>query len=92
MVSPSSSEGFAVFTCQHDTADIVSWEVNGSSYLDVNIIISTHPLPHGAPLHKLNITDFRESNLTVVVCLALFLDGSATQLTEPAFLILQGIP
>ena len=91
-MSPSSSDDFAVFNCQHDTADIVSWEVNGTSltYLDINITISVHLLPYGAPLHRLKIPIDREYNQTAIVCLAIFLSGAAPQMTEPAFLILQG--
>lgn len=84
---------FATFTCQHDTADIVSWLVNQTtlSYLDANITTSLQPLPNAAPLHKLNIPARQQYNMTQVICLAIFFDGREQERSDPpSYLIFQG--
>ena len=93
-IHPESSEGIAAFPCQHDTAPIITWIVNNTASsnidVDVGIMTCTSPLPNGPPLHTLKIPSDREYNMTEVVCVALFRDGSPTQTTPPVYLILQG--
>ena len=82
-----------MFNCQHDTADTVGWLLNSTSlsHLEEQFNTCIHPLPYGAPLHQLKIPSNLEYNMTTVVCLALFLDGSRPEMTNPVYLILQGI-
>ena len=92
-VRPESSGGIAVFFCQHNTAEIITWLVNDTTLSNIaasNITECTSSIPNGPPLHTLKIATEREYNMTEVVCLALFLDGSRAERTTPVDLILQG--
>ena len=79
----------AVFRCQHPTAFIILWRVNGS-------LVGWNPPPDITPgitrddsgnlVDTLTITARLEYNGTVVVCVARFDDGSPDEQTEPALL------
>ena len=91
-VQPESSGGIAVFFCQHDTAQIITWQVNETMLSNIdasNITACTSPIPNGPLLHTLKIPSERQYNNTEIVCLALFLDGSQTG-TPAVYLTLQG--
>ena len=80
----------AVFRCQHSTAFIVLWRVNGS-------LVGRNPLPDITPgttrddignlVDTLSITARPNYNRTEVVCVARFDDGSPDEQTHPAALI-----
>ena len=78
----------AVFRCQHPTASIILWRVNGSlvgwnSPPDITPGITCD---NGNLVDTLTITARLEYNGTVVVCVAVFYDGSPDEQTEPALL------
>ena len=94
IVSPTSQtvpiEEDAEFRCQHDSADILRWRVNGS-------LISLSNRPDGVqfgvadPVITLTIPAFLEYNGTEVVCVAQFDSGSPDQESNPpAILFVSG--
>lgn len=93
-VISSTGNASAVFNCQHDSADIVTWLVNSTSLSSLgtqSITECINTLPDGAQLHQLKIPAISEYNMTEIVCRALFLDcNSAPQMTDPVYLIFKG--
>ena len=80
----------AVFRCQHSTADIIGWSVNGS-------LVGRRPPPdislglvddiNGNLVDTLTISARPEYNGTEVVCVARFDNGSPDEQTKPAILL-----
>ena len=80
----------AEFRCRHPTADIIGWSVNGSLVgrnLPREITPSTTRDIDGRLVNTLTITAQPEYNGTEVVCVALFVDGSPAEQTEPVTLL-----
>ena len=81
----------AVFGCRHPTADLIDWIVNGS-------MIGTNPPPdiylgivqgdNETLVDTLTILGRPEYNGTVVVCEAFFRNGSRSELSPEALLVL----
>lgn len=79
----------AVFRCQHQTADIVSWIVNGSSRRDFpdDIIPASTSDHDGSLVYTLTIPAKSEYNGTEIVCMAVFLsDPGDNEETPPVTL------
>ena len=93
MIVPSEpSEEDTVFSCQHNSADIIGWLVNGTALHGYDSVATTCiiPLPHGAPLNNLKIRTDPAYNNTVVICVAIFFDGTPREMTSPVHLTFQG--
>ena len=84
----------APFFCQHSSAHDIVWLVNETSLtqsLPPGISACTITLSYGQILNRVKIETRPEYNGTMVVCVAVFFDGSrAVERTTPAFLILEG--
>ena len=90
MVAPGTQ---AVFRCSHQTADIISWRVNGTSLSQTSVDIPgiTAEITHqenNNVLNTLTILGPPEYNGTVVECVAIFFDGSPIESTSAAILII----
>ena len=98
IISTSESQDrYVIFSCQHDTADIITWEVNeeGLSNNNMNGDITTGLFSisyyDDIYVQQLKIPTNPLYNETIVECIATFLDGSPEQKTESVSLIYQGI-
>ena len=84
----------AVFRCQHTGAELIGWNINGTSFgsqRSVNITAVSDPLPGGGVLHTLTISALPVYNSTIVSCIAgAFDSGSARERTPDATLFIQG--
>ena len=83
---PIRSQTEAVFRCQHQSADVISWRVNGSSVRQFPDITTGSINENGAIVYTLTIPARSEYNGTEVVCLALFIDGSPSEVTPTVIL------
>lgn len=94
IVIPGSASRHVVFSCQHSTADIIFWLVNGRTpnYFP-NITYSEFTVANSEiTLHQLKIPATEMYNNTVVICQATFLNSARPiQSTEPAVLTIIGI-
>ena len=81
------NESVAKFRCRHKSADSLGWRVNGSQVQQFPDINTTSIRENAALLSTLTIPARSQYNKTMVECLA-FLDGSPTERTPPATLIL----
>ena len=83
-----------VFQCQHSTADVIGWRLNGtllSAYAHQNTTVSSIPLSDGGITYKLMIIALPEYNNTSIECVAVFLDpGLPIMETAPIVLLIQG--
>ena len=79
-----------VFRCHHSTADVIAWRVNGSSVgrnPPTDITPSTNRDDDDNLVYTLTIIARPEYNGTVVECVAVFLDGSSTEVSPTALLL-----
>ena len=75
----------AVCRCRHTSPEgIIGWRVNGSSFVQFPDITTGSINENGALVYTLTIPVWSEYNGTVVVCLALFTDGTPPESTPPA--------
>ena len=84
--------GPAIFRCHHMSPEIVviAWSVNGSLISVFPDITTGFVNENGTQVYTLIIPVRSEYNGTEVVCIALFMDGSPTEATLPAKLIITG--
>ena len=81
----------AEFQCQHTTADVIFWRLNGTHVtFKSGVTTSFTILPGGGILNKLTIEARPEYNTTSVECVALFIDGSPLVVTDTVVLTIQG--
>ena len=81
-----------VFRCSHMSSEaIIVWLVNGSLGLYCPDITTGSISENGTPVYTLIIPARSEYNGTEVVCVAVFTDGSPTETTPPATLIITGL-
>ena len=78
----------AVFYCQHTTANVITWRINGTSLGDFPEGVSSAIISGG--IFTLMIAALPDYNLTVIECEALFSDSPSAQ-TEPAIMMIQGM-
>lgn len=87
----------ATFRCQHVSADVIDWKVNGRSlenYIPPNVTKHSFSSPGGF-IHTLSILALEDYNGTNVECVAItFLDelriNQQRQETSPVVLLIQG--
>ena len=78
----------AVCRCRHRSPDaIIGWRVNGSSLGQFPDITTGSINENGSLVYTLTIPARSDYSGMVVVCLALFTDGSPTESTPPATVI-----
>ena len=84
----------AVYRCRHTSPQaIIGWRVNGSSLVQFPDITTGSIDENGALVYTLTIPARSEYNGTVVVCLALFTDGTPPESTPPATVtFIAGVP
>ena len=81
------------FRCRHTSSEVVIiWRVNGSPSRDFPNIRSGYVNESGNIVHTLTVPAEPQYNRTVVVCLAVFLDGSPTEVTPAATILLLYTP
>ena len=80
------SEREAVFRCQHQSADTIGWRVNGSPTRLFPDIRASAIAENGAIVYTLSIPARSEYDGTEVECVALFTDGSLTEIPPPVIL------
>ena len=81
-----------VLRCRHTSSEaIIGWRVNGSTIGRFPDIISGSVNENGAVIYTLTIPARSEYNGTVVVCIAIFMDGNPTESTPPAILTITGL-
>ena len=98
MITPSPltvavEQGTATFQCQHPLADVIAWRVNGlalSMAALPNVSVTSIGTPNGGTT-ILSIGTPLEYNRMTIECIALFIDGSSPQFTEPVTLLIQGM-
>lgn len=74
----------AVFRCLHSDAEFYGWRIDGRSARTANLSeVSVQS-------NMLTILALPEYNGTVVECIALYSDGTPSQTSPPALLIVQG--
>ena len=79
----------AVFQCQHSTADVIVWNINGSYLRDIpDAVFQT--IGHGSTYY-LTVVGCPEYNQTVVECVAVFIGNILRQVTSSAIMMIQGI-
>ena len=81
------------FRCQHSTADIVSWRINGTSlgsFHPKDVTTEGVATPDGL-YHVLTIGAVAAYNGTFIECVAIFFDDSAPELTPAVPLLIQGL-
>ena len=77
----------AVFYCQHETSDDITWKVNGTTRSSLTI-----PLSGGGFRSSLSIETHLDFNETTIKCVAIFFERSSPfQFTEPVTLLIQGL-
>ena len=88
-----SAGEIATFQCQHSTADLSTWKLNGTllnSYTPPNTSVVNSLLSNGDFVSRLVITALTHYNTTQIVCVAIFTSGIEVEST-PAVLLIQGI-
>ena len=84
----STSITSAVHRCRHTSREaIIGWRVNGSLLGQFPDITTGSINENGALVYTLTIPARSEYNGTVVVCVALFTDGTPSESTPPATVI-----
>lgn len=94
IVIPGSASRHVVFSCQHSTADIIFWLVNGRTpnYFPNITHCEFTVADSEITLHQLKIPATEIYNNTEVICQAIFLNSAQPiQRTEPAVLTVIGI-
>ena len=94
-VTPSSItvgvNNVAVFRCQHQSAQSISWRVNGSSVSgNTDITPSTNRAQDGSLTYTLMILARPTYNGTEVECIALFLDSQPEVSPTATLIIIEG--
>lgn len=82
----------AVFRCRHPNAYVVGWNVNGSGIgqtPSLDITPGTDRDDNGTLVNTLTIIARPQYNGTVVECVAIFIDGTSEELSQPV--VLRGI-
>ena len=83
-------QGVAVFNCQHDNTDDITWRLNGTTRSSLNYTKVT--LSDGRLKSSLLIQTHLHFNRTTIECVAVFLQGSPPFLfTSPVTLLVQGM-
>ena len=83
----------AIFHCQHNSCDDISWRVNGTSSNSPNITIEGDPLNGGGYRSSLSISTLLGFNETTIECVAIFFQRSPPNqilFTTPVTLLIQG--
>ena len=82
-----------IFECQHPTADVIGWKVNGMSLGDIgndDFQVSSKRR-NGSAINYLTIHNLTAAyNHTKVECVAIFVDDSQQEVSSAAILLLQG--
>ena len=86
----------ATFYCQHLRCDSISWRVNGIAENKINlpnISIQSDEIQQigGGKIYSLSIGTLLEFNQTTVECVAVFFDGTPSQVTPHVTLLIQGL-
>lgn len=76
-MTPSSlnvtvEQGVAVFHCQHESSDDITWRLNGKAVSSPNITIERVPLGSGGFYSSLLIPTLLDFNQTTIECVAVF--------------------
>ena len=81
-----------VFTCQHPTAHIIGWKLNGRPLLDASFenVSATTTSVAGDILNELTIAALHQYNLTQIECVASFFDDSEMMESGPVTMKIQG--
>ncbi|MCG8621986.1 MAG: hypothetical protein MJE68_08340, partial [Proteobacteria bacterium] len=79
----------AVFRCRHQCIEAgISWLMNGSSSrLHPDVVVGFIRDSNGTRIDTLTIPAIPQYNGTEIVCVATFIDGSPSEVTPPANLI-----
>ena len=91
LVVPANTK--ATFRCRHQTADSISWLINGTSIVSIDnpdIIPDIINGENNHPVNTLNIVARPKYNKTEVECVATFFDSSPIQRSQVVMLIVQG--
>ena len=83
----------AQFSCRHSSADDVGWQINGSSLNRINLpgITTSISFVDGGVVNMLTIESINTIfDSTTIECVAIFFDGSPTEVTPAATLQVQG--
>ena len=83
-------QGVAVFHCQHNSCDGITWRVNGTSTTSLNARTQVIPLGDRGFRSSLSIATLPDFNNTTIECGAVFFDGSPLQFTPSMTLLIQG--
>ena len=83
-------QGVAVFHCQHNSSDGITWRVNGISTASPNVTTQVIRLGDRRFRSSLSIATLPDFNNTTIECGAVFFDGSPLQFTPPVTLLIQG--
>ena len=89
LVAPGTQ---ATFRCRHEHADIIGWEVNGTSVGQLkNPDVTPRAIrdESGRLVNILMILALPEYNLTEVQCVAITISSNTTELTPVATLIIR---
>ena len=81
----------ALFSCRHPNADIISWNINGTSSLSFSTPDIVSSSNTQTLLHVLSIVGRSMYNQSRVECIATFFDGQPTQTSAAVKLIVQGV-
>ena len=90
LVVPANTE--ATFRCRHQTADSVTWLINGTSVINIDNPDITPNIINDEknhPVNTLNIVARPKYNETEVECVAIFFNGSPLQRSPAVMLIVQ---
>ena len=92
LISPGSLnvtlDTVAVFQCQHPTAHVINWKINGSILRDLPEGFSTDRSDDR--VFSLNIKALVKYNQTVIQCAAFFVDSPSEE-SEHSLMMIQGI-
>ena len=91
LVVPANTE--ATFRCRHQTANSISWLINGTSIVSIDnrdFTPGTINDENNDPVNTLNIVARPKYNKTEVECVATFFDSSPVERSPVVMLIVQG--
>ena len=81
----------AVFRCRHERADFINWLINGIPSIQYSdVVAGSIRDSNGIFVDTLTIPAIPVYNGTVVVCIAIFIDGSPAERTPPVTLTITG--
>ena len=97
VMTPSSlnktvEQGVAVFYCQHECSDDITWRLNGKAISSPNVTIERVPLISGGFYSSLLIPTILDFNQTIIKCVAVFYqETDPFQFAPSVTLLIQGM-